>query len=76
MMSKMVFNREDMEVAEIKEPVWVPTHPHVGADGIYVPVHPYVREDEMPLYKLLISRDMFVEAYNMWINGDEDNEKD
>ena len=65
----MVFKKDD-----IKESVWVPSHPYVGADGIYVPVYPYVREDEPPLYKLLLSRDMFVEAYNMWIKGAEDNE--
>lgn len=38
----------------------------VTDDGIYVPVYEYQYESEKPLYKLLISKEIFVEAYNRW----------
>lgn len=45
--------------------------PHVGDDGIYVP---YVIGDRV-YSQLLISKEMFVEAYNKWIKGEEKNER-
>ena len=36
----------------------------VGDDGIYVPSEVY------GCHKLLMSKDIFVEAYNKWINGE------
>ena len=41
--------------------------PKVTDDGIYVPVYEYQYESEKPLYKLLISKDIFIEAYSRWI---------
>ena len=42
-----------------------PVKPYVGDDGIYVPY-----EHDPRYHKLLISRDLFVEAYNKWIKGE------
>jgi hypothetical protein len=39
----------------------------VTDDGIYVPVYDYQYDSEKPLYKLLISKEVFIEAYNRWI---------
>ena len=49
--------------AEIK--LLEPVKPYVGYDGIYVPY-----EHDPRYHKLLISRDLFVEAYNKWIKGE------
>ena len=49
--------------------VWVKQHPYVGEDGIYVPCEEYVREDCASTYRLVISKEMFVEAYNKWIRS-------
>ena len=49
-------------------------YPYVDDDGIYVPSQHYVEKGFSPKYKLLISKDMFVEAYNKWVKGDCDNE--
>jgi len=48
--------------------------PYVADDGIYVPVYRYQYESEAPLYKLLISKEIFVEAYNRWIKEGGHNE--
>ena len=47
--------------------------PYVGDDAIYVPVESVTRSDLMTAYKALITKELFVEAYNKWIRG-EDNE--
>lgn len=49
--------------AKIKE--WEPAKPYVGEDGIYVP-SPY----DPRYHQMLISKELFVEAYNKWIKPD------
>lgn len=41
-----------------------PVEPYVGDDGIYVPDNYDFR-----CYRMLISKELFVEAYNKWIKG-------
>lgn len=50
---------------------WIKQHPYVSDDGIYVPYKDYVLEGCSSAYKLVISKEMFVEAYNKWIKGEE-----
>ena len=45
--------------------------PFVGDDGIYYPIEEYAPGGCMSNYKLIISKEMFVEAYNKWIRGEE-----
>ncbi len=52
-----------VKIAKIAEPK--PAKAYVGNDGIYVPS----RYDSR-LHELLISRELFVEAYNKWIKND------
>ncbi len=47
-----------------------PAKAYVDDDGIYVPC-----AYDFRLHKMLISRELFVEAYNKWIKG-EQNESD
>ena len=75
-MSKIFFAQKDVEYAEIKEPEYVKQYPYVDDKGIWMPIDEYVREDRMALYRMVISKELFVEAYNMWIKGDVENEKD
>lgn len=49
-------------------------NPKVTDDGIYVPVYDYQYDSEKPLYKLLISKEVFIEAYNRWIKGGGHND--
>ena len=46
--------------------------PYVGEDGIYVPVHEYVPEGCESNYTRVMTKEMFVEAYNKWIKGEKD----
>ena len=48
---------------------YVKQEPYVGEDGIYVPVEEYVREGTMGLYRNIITKELFIEAYNKWIRG-------
>lgn len=41
--------------------------PYVSNDGIYVPVHEYVPEGTESMYTCVMTREMFVEAYEKWI---------
>lgn len=50
---------------EIKE--YIRNKPYVGDDGIYVPVNEYTEKGTTPLYKLLITKELFVEAYSRWV---------
>ena len=48
---------------------YIKQEPYVGEDAIYVPTVPYVAEGEFGIYKTLITKDLFVEAYNKWIKN-------
>ena len=43
--------------------------PYVSDDGIHVPSQYYVEKGFDPKYKLLMSKDVFIDAYNRWIKG-------
>ena len=58
----------NFDSAPILEPTYTEIHPYVGEDGIYMPVVSYIRDGyEAPIYRLVMTKDMFVEAYNKWI---------
>ena len=60
---KQSFNMNRDQVNYVKQ------EPYVGEDGIYVPVEEYVREGTMGLYRNIITKELFIEAYNKWIRG-------
>lgn len=41
--------------------------PYVDENGIYVPLNEYVPEGTTSVYQRIMTREMFVEAYNKWI---------
>lgn len=43
--------------------------PFVDDDGIYVPLNAYVPEGCVSDYKCIMTKEMFVEAYNKWIKN-------
>lgn len=53
---------------------YVKNEPYVGDDGIYMPVAEYSLEGTMPYYRLVVTKEIFVEAYNKWIKGCDENE--
>jgi hypothetical protein len=52
---------------KVKKPVWVIQEPYVDDTGIWLHCHAYSREGISSDYKLLVSKELFVEAYNKWI---------
>ena len=49
---------------------YVEQKPFVGDDGIYIPAAPYAKEG-CGVYNQVISKELFVEAYNKWIKEDK-----
>ena len=43
--------------------------PYVGDDGIYVPCETYVPKGCECAYQCVLTKEMFVEAYNKWIKN-------
>lgn len=62
---------KDLHLYESRGDVLVKCHPYVGDDGIYVPCKDYVPAGCAATYKMILSKEMFVEAYNKWIKGEE-----
>ena len=58
------------QTAKISPIVEVKQEPRIDDKGIWVPVREYMPENMVPSYLLLISKEMFVEAYNKWIKGE------
>lgn len=48
---------------------YVEQFPFVDDDGIYVPLEQYAPEGCASNYKCLMTKEMFVEAYNKWIKN-------
>ena len=49
--------------------VYVKQNPYVDDNGIWMPYQEYVPEGCASAYKLVMSKEMFVEAYNKWIKN-------
>lgn len=46
--------------------------PYIGKDGIYCPV--MINSNPICIYyQNIMPKDMFVQAYNKWINGDQND---
>ena len=50
---------------------WIKQLSCVKDDGIYIPLEQYVQEGHDAQYHMLISKEVFIEAYNKWIKGEE-----
>lgn len=51
---------------------YIKQSPYIDDQGIWMPINEYVPEGCASCYQLVISKEMFVEAYSKWIEG-EDN---
>ena len=59
-------NRNRIESAK----TYVKQFPFVDDNGIYVPVSEYAPEGYASNYRCIITKELFVEAYNKWIKND------
>ena len=61
------------KTARIKMPEqtnYIKQEPYVGDDCIYWPVEEYVPEVCARHYRQVLTKELFIEAYNKWIVGD------
>lgn len=58
-----------IQTMKIKPDVYVKQFPFVDDDGIYIPLEEYAPEGCASNYKCVMTKEMFVEAYNKWIKG-------
>lgn len=52
---------------------YIKQKPYVDDYGIYVPVEEYVPEGSPAIYKCVMTKEMFIEAYNKWIKGEKND---
>lgn len=64
-----IFNKENVKEGrvDVSEQEYIKQHPFVNDTGIYMPSKEYVRKGFVSEYRLVMSKEMFVEAYNKWI---------
>lgn len=60
-----------VKVRPMSDIVYVKQEPFVGDDGIYVPCEPYAPEGCSAAYHCIITKELFIEAYNKWIKEGE-----
>lgn len=53
---------------------YIKQHPYVDDYGIYIPEREYVPEGTESVYKCVMTKEMFIEAYNKWIKEQINNE--
>lgn len=53
---------------------YIRQEPYVDDHGIYTPVHEYVPEGCASMYQRIMTKEMFVEAYNKWIKNNNDDQ--
>ena len=58
------------QTAEISPVIEIKQEPRIDDKGIWMPVHEYLPENMASAYRLVISKEMFIEAYNKWIKGE------
>lgn len=55
---------------ENRKAISVKHEPYVDDEGVWRPVHECTPGWSDTAYKLVISKEMFIEAYNKWIKGE------
>ena len=68
-------NKTKVGVLEVKDSAiignkYIKNEPFINEDGIYIPAEPCTLEGVSPSYRLLISKEIFIEAYNKFIKGE------
>lgn len=59
----------EFHLSEANTAKWIKAEPYVDEYGIYYPVDSYFLEGYPPAYRLVMTADMFREAYKKYIQG-------
>lgn len=60
-----------MNKTKVSTTNYVKLYPYVNEDGIWFPCEEYGVSGVPHAYKCLITKDLFVEAYEKWIKNDD-----
>lgn len=52
---------------------YIRQEPYVNNYGVYIPVAEYVPEGTVSTYQCVMTKEMFIEAYNKWIKNANNN---
>ena len=55
------------KLPKVEESFYIQQEPYVDDKGIWLPYEEYVPEGFASNYRLVMTKEMFVEAYNRWI---------
>jgi hypothetical protein len=55
--------------------IWTKTKPKIDDEGIWMPLNAFVPEGSATTYKLVMSKEIFIEAYNKWIKENDDEQQ-
>ena len=69
----MLNDRQTSIEFETSQEEYVQNPSYIDDDGIWIPYHPYTRKGTASAYKMVISKDLFIEAYNKWIKGENND---
>lgn len=58
------------QTVKISPIIYVKQEPRIDDKGIWAPIEEYVPENMASNYRIVISKEMFIEAYNKWIKGE------
>jgi hypothetical protein len=62
----------DFDMGYIKPATYIKQEPQITDDGIYMPEREYVLEGTCSAYRMIMTKEMFIEAYNKWIKIKEE----
>ena len=61
----------DYIIAKVASPKYIKQEPYVNDTGIYMPINEYTQEGSCSAYRCVMTKEMFVEAYNKWIKEEK-----
>lgn len=62
---------QPLGTARLASRPYIKQEPYIDNEGIWIPVQEYVPEGYASTYRCLITKELFVEAYNKWIKNKE-----
>lgn len=60
-----------VQKVRVTHPMYIKQEPYIDDTGLYLPCEEYVPEGTASAYRMVISKEQFVEMYNKWIKGEE-----
>lgn len=63
----IMYSITNIQTGKLCGSTYIKQEPYINENGIYEPMEWYVSEGTSALYKCIITKEMFIEAYNKYI---------